>query len=151
MLDVLRSVFRQFMVEEGNGAHDTLPVQLAMAALLCEVSRADYVRNEQEEQAKIRLLMQMFLLDHAAATALLLQAEQKSQQAVSLFDFTNALRSLTQEQRFQLIRSMWAVAYADGTVAPEEEAVIRQVADLIYIDHATFIRAKLQAAEQTAV
>ena len=44
---------------------------------------------------------------------------------------------------------MWQVAYADGKLDPQEEAVIRQVADLIYLDHPAFIKAKLTAQPNT--
>jgi len=49
------------------------------------------------------------------------------------------------EQRYQLIEAMWQIAYADKVIDPQEEAVIRQVAELIYVDHSEFIRAKLSA------
>jgi len=69
----------------------------------------------------------------------------KSEKSVSLYEFTTKLRELMPEERFQLIEAMWQVAYADGIIEPMEEAVIRQVAELIYLDHSEFIRAKLSA------
>ena len=38
---------------------------------------------------------------------------------------------------------MWEVAYADGHLDVMEEALIRKVAGLIYVNHSDFIRAKL--------
>lgn len=40
---------------------------------------------------------------------------------------------------------MWVIAFADGVLDPIEESVIRKVAELIYLDHNEFIRAKLEA------
>ena len=40
---------------------------------------------------------------------------------------------------------MWAVAYADGKLAKYEEHLIRQVAELTYVPHQDYIRAKLEA------
>ena len=150
MLALLRSLFREVMSgNNSTGAAETAAVQLATASLLCEVSRADNHYDAREEKAKIHLLSHLLEIDDAAARALLEQARHKSENAISLFDFTNNLRALEQAERFELIKAMWQVAYADGHLDPQEEAVIRQVADLIYLDHPEFIRAKL-AVVQTA-
>ncbi len=71
--------------------------------------------------------------------------KRKTQDATSLYDFTSQLRELTQETRYNLIKSMWEVAYADGQIDPLEDAVIRKTAELLYVDHSDFIRAKLQS------
>lgn len=146
MFNLLRSLFRQ-MIQEGSdsGAADTSDIQLAMASLLCEVANADYQNDHREHAAKVHLLSHLLDLDESSATTLLQQARQKSKAAVSLYEFTNQLRALSPDERFQLIEAMWQVAYADGVINPMEEAVIRQVAELIYVEHAEFIRAKLSA------
>ena len=36
---------------------------------------------------------------------------------------------------------------ADGEIDPMEEAVIRKTAELLYVDHSAFIRAKLSVTE----
>ena len=43
---------------------------------------------------------------------------------------------------------MWQVAHADGHIDPMEDAVIRKVAELLYVDHSEFIRAKLDVIER---
>ena len=43
---------------------------------------------------------------------------------------------------------MWQVAYADDHLDPIEEAVIRKVAELLYVNHSEFIRAKLSITEK---
>jgi uncharacterized tellurite resistance protein B-like protein len=40
---------------------------------------------------------------------------------------------------------MWELAYADAELDKYEEYVIRKVADLIYVSHSEFIRAKTVA------
>ena len=150
MLALLRSLFREMMPgHNGMDTADTAAIQLATASLLCEVSRADNHLDAREEKAKIHLLTHLLDIDDTAAQALLNQARHKSENAVSLFDFTNKLRALEQAERFELIKAMWQVAYADGHLDPQEEAVIRQVADLIYLDHPEFIRAKLTVLQTT--
>ncbi|UXI02647.1 TerB family tellurite resistance protein [Photobacterium sp. TY1-4] len=146
MFKQLRTLLRQVMYEgEASGAVDTPSLQLAMAALLCEVSAADHIIDPKEQQAKVHLLAKLLDIHEEEATFLIDKASAQTLQSVSLYDFTNKLRSLTAEERYQLIQAMWQVAYADGVIDPLEEAVIRQVSELIYVSHSDFIRAKISA------
>ncbi|PSV03126.1 tellurite resistance TerB family protein [Photobacterium leiognathi] len=146
MFKSMRTLFRQLVNDaSSNDAVDTPALHLAMASLLCEVASADYEQDPREEKAKQHLLMKLLEIDEAAASELLTKAQQQSDASVSLYDFTNKLRSLEQSERYQLIEAMWEVAYADGIIDPLEEAVIRQVSDLIYLDHSAFIKAKIAA------
>lgn len=146
MFSLLRTLFREILNDgSDSGTVDSPSIQLAMASLLCEVSRADREYDVREEKAKIHLLTQLLDIDEASATALLHKAINRTESAVSLFDFTNKLRNFSEQERFELIKAMWQVAYADDQLDPNEEAIIRQVADLIYVDHTAFIRAKHDA------
>jgi uncharacterized tellurite resistance protein B-like protein len=151
MLSLLKTLFRQ-MLQEGSDASkvDSSEMHLAMATLLCEVANADYNLDPREESAKVHLLSSLLGIDNYSAATLLEKAHLSSKNAVSLFDFTNQLRALTSAERYSLIEAMWQVAYADGIINPQEEAVIRQVSDLIYVEHAEFIRAKLSAQALSA-
>jgi uncharacterized tellurite resistance protein B-like protein len=151
MLSLLKTLFHQ-MLQEGSDAGEvgSSAMHLAMASLLCEVANADYQLDPREETARVHLLSSLLGMDNQSATALLEKAHLNSKNAVSLFDFTNQLRALTSAERYSLIEAMWQVAYADGTINPQEEAVIRQVSDLIYVEHAEFIRAKLYAQALSA-
>ncbi|KDM91477.1 TerB family tellurite resistance protein [Photobacterium galatheae] len=146
MFHQLRVLFRQIMNDgSDDGAVDTPALHLAIASLLCEVANADHSRDPNEETAKVHLLMKLLETDDLQARALLHEAQIQSEQSVSVYEFTSKLRSLSAEDRYRLIEAMWQVAFADGILDPLEEAVIRQVAELIYVDHATFIKAKLSA------
>jgi uncharacterized tellurite resistance protein B-like protein len=45
---------------------------------------------------------------------------------------------------------MWTVAYADGDIDKYEEHLIRQVAELTYVAHEDYIRAKLRARDSSS-
>ncbi|ORT49696.1 hypothetical protein ST37_15175 [Vibrio sp. qd031] len=115
----------------------------AIAGLLCEVSHADSVADLDEHQAKVSLLQKITEISESESIALIEKGSQQLKDAVSLFEYTTQLRAMDPEQRFELIQGLWEVAYADGTVDPQEEAIIRQVAELLYVDHSEYIRAKL--------
>ncbi len=144
MFNSLTSLFKQLLDGSDLTQTTSLSPNLAIACLLCEVSGADYNVDENEQNTKHSLLMKLLSLSAEDATQLLEQAALKTKDATSLYDFTSQLRELTQEARYNLIKSMWEVAHADGEIDPLEDAVIRKTAELLYVDHHEFIRAKLQ-------
>ncbi|RXJ74362.1 hypothetical protein CS022_04780 [Veronia nyctiphanis] len=117
----------------------------AIAALLCEVAGADHNIDEREQSAKIHLLSQLINVDENEAKRLLTKTEVENESATSLFEYTDKLRQLSQEERFSLVKAMWVVAFADGELDPLEDMVIRKTAELLYVDHSLFIKAKLEA------
>ncbi len=143
MFSAITSLFKQLL--EGNDLSTTVktPPNLAIACLLCEVSGADYDVVKTEKEAKLHLLQMLTNLSADECTQLLAEAKEKIKHSASLYDFTSQLRELSQEQRFDLIKAMWDVAHADGVIDPLEDSVIRKAAELLYVDHSTFIRAKL--------
>ncbi len=145
MFNSLTSLFKQLLDGSDLTQATTLSPNLAIACLLCEVSGADYSVDKTEQETKLSLLMKLLSLSESEAAQLLEQAALRIKDATSLYDFTSQLRELTQEARYNLIKSMWEVAHADGEIDPLEDAVIRKTAELLYVDHHEFIRAKLQA------
>ncbi|NLS14393.1 hypothetical protein HGP28_16050 [Vibrio sp. SM6] len=144
MFSTLTSLFKELLDGRDLGQTATATPDLAIACLLSEVAGADHQLDPREKDAKCHFLTKLLGIDTDAANSLIAQAEQRRTQSASLYEFTTQLRELSQEQRFELIKGMWEVAYADGTIDPLEEAVIRKTAELIYVDHSQFIRAKLQ-------
>lgn len=147
MLNSITKLFKQLLEGEDLGQHTLTDPDLAIACLLCEVAGADHQVEQQERQAKLHLLETLLNLDSSQAETLLERAQRASQESASLYDFTSQLRTLTPEARYQLIEAMWQVANADGNIDPLEDAVIRKSAELLYVDHSEFIRAKLSATE----
>lgn len=145
MIQSLKSFFNQ-IVDENIQENQSVDTNLAIATLLCQVSQADHSVDEKEEAAKIQMLGKLLTLTEADAKALLQEATLRSENSASLYEFTDQLRDLEHQQRFELIQSMWQVAYADNILDPIEEAIIRKVAELLYVNHSDFIRAKLSVA-----
>ena len=68
------------------------------------------------------------------------------EEAVSLYEFTNRLNDeLTPEDKTGIVEMLWRVAFADGRIDKYEEHLVRKAADLLYVPHRRFIRAKLKA------
>ena len=122
-------------------------LRVATALLLIEVARADYAHAPIERAALREGLARELHVPEAVLDALLSKAEQRAQQSVSLFEFVQTLnRTMAQEQKQGLLNLLWQVAHADGRVDPQEEHLLRRIADLLHLSHADFIRGKLAAA-----
>lgn len=128
-----------------NNENEQCKIQLAAAALLIELSRADYQREPEEQAAIEAALKKGFDLDDAQLATLIDLAEQENQDATSLYQFTNLIKDeYSAEQRFELVKMLWQVAIADGEISKYEDHLIRKIADLIYLPHSQFIKAKLE-------
>ncbi len=121
-------------------------IQLATAALLIEVTKADFELTKDESNAVLNALRNCFELDPVTLDSLLKLAEQELHHSSSLYQFTRMINDYySYDQKLELIICMWQVAYADGDLDKYEEHLIRKVAELIYLSHKDFIRLKLAA------
>jgi uncharacterized tellurite resistance protein B-like protein len=117
--------------------------KLASAALLVEVAMADQEFSDAELEQLIQTLQQKFELGVDETLELVDRAKAESHDASSLHQFTQLINQHCDEhEKFALIKAMWEVAYADGHLDKYEDYIIRKVADLIYVSHSDFIRAK---------
>lgn len=148
MLNSITSLFKQLLEGQDLGQSAQPDTNLAIACLLCEVAGADHQIEQVEVDAKRELLSKLLGIDNAGAQTLLARAENRSKESASLYDFTSQLRELSQDTRFELIKAMWEVAHADGEIDPLEDSVIRKTAELLYVDHSEFIRAKLAVTDK---
>ncbi|MCI0453946.1 MAG: TerB family tellurite resistance protein [Candidatus Dadabacteria bacterium] len=126
-------------------------LNLATAALLVEISKADNRVSDSELTTIIEAMRKRFGLDELEAQALVQLAHRASDDAVSLTDFTHLLnQNLTQEDRVSIVQSLWQVANADTDIDQHEEYYVRKIADLLYVSHSDFIRTKLRVVEDKA-
>ena len=117
--------------------------QLAVAALLVEVAMADHQFSAAELGNLGTILNRKFSLSQDEISELINLAKNETNHATSLHQFTQLINQYcTGEEKFKLMKAMWEMAYADGNLDKYEDYIIRKVADLIYVSHSEFIRAK---------
>lgn len=144
MLNKIRQFIEQQLPSQASEIQtEKREQQLAAAALLIEVARADTEMDNAEREAIWRLLQKELQLSDTEAEQFYLHASQLVEDSISLYDFTKDVKSLSYERRVSLIEALWQVAYSDGVLDPHEEALIRHIAELIYVRHPDFIRTKL--------
>jgi len=141
MLQRLKELFHiEAMSEEDNARR----LQLAAAALLIEISKADFQRDPREQEAIAAAIRHVYRLDQGAIAELLNEASVASDHATSLYEFTSVINERCSEQeKYDLMLELWRVANADGNIDKYEEHLLGKIADLIYLPRSLYIRAKL--------
>lgn len=144
MLNKLSKFIEQHLQpEEGSHQLSFEQKQLAVAALLIEVGTADQMLDAQEMASMRAILERKFNLSRERLDELSELALSEQNDATSLHQFTHLVnRDCDLQEKYQLVESMWEVAYADGELDKYEEALIRKVADLIYLPHTQYIKAR---------
>ncbi|MBS9402464.1 TerB family tellurite resistance protein [Halomonas sp. TRM85114] len=146
MIDRIQRFFQQSLAQPGSESGSAPSLELATAALLCEVVRADYHIDDAELDTLHRLLKSHFGLADAQVTELMEMAHEEVDDAVDHYQFVSLIKeNYDYEKRCELIEMMWSLALADGERHHLEEHRIRRLADLLHVGHADFIRGKLLA------
>ncbi|EWG99424.1 tellurite resistance TerB family protein [Halomonas sp. BC04] len=147
MLASIARFFQEALAEPESSPDPSPTLELAAAALLCEVMRADYHTDQAQLDALRQLLKQHFHLQDAAVEELMDLAREEVETSVDHYQFVSLVKQhYSYDQRFELVRMMWLLAYADAEDGHNalEEHRIRRLADLLHVSHSDFIRAKLQ-------
>ncbi|WP_417605806.1 TerB family tellurite resistance protein [Oceanimonas baumannii] len=126
-------------------AEDPVAMQeeVAIAALLSEVMLADGVATGDEQGCLESLLCRISGRSPDEVHQWLQQGRAYQDEAISLYEFTRHLKALPIVRRESILQALWQMALADGELDPQEEGIIRQVAELLYIPHNRFIQLKL--------
>ena len=142
MIAALKALFE--LPEKESEESQRQRMQLAAAALLIETARADFSQDATEQAALEELLSSSLQLDKRKVHELMILAENRADEATSLYEFTRVINDhYSAAQKLQLISAMWVVAYADGNLDKYEEHLIRRVAELTYVPHRDYIKSKL--------
>ncbi|AZZ46097.1 hypothetical protein C1896_15030 [Pseudomonadaceae bacterium SI-3] len=141
MLKALKSLFDRSGEDQPTG-HS---VEVAAAALLIEVGRADYESDAGEQKAIIEAIRLGSGLEDGELESLVASAQESAERSTSLYEFTTLINAqYSMDEKFVLIKTLWRVAAADGDIHRYEDHLIRRIADLLYVPHSDFIRAKLE-------
>jgi uncharacterized tellurite resistance protein B-like protein len=144
MLKSIRQFFDNHLRSETDGAAKEDGLRLATAALLIEVTRADYEVKQEERDAVVDAVNRLFGDLSAGQTEELIKlAEQEASESTSLFQFTSLVdKNYSREEKIRIVEMLWRIAYADNDKDMNEEYLVRKVADLLHVSHRDFIRTR---------
>jgi uncharacterized tellurite resistance protein B-like protein len=152
MLQFIKQFFDSYIAsptKEANAEAEESAYRLATAALLIEITRADYEIKEEERVAVTDAVQRAFNLSPTETVELVQLAEIKSKNATCLYEFTSLINSqFSMSQKERVVELLWEVAFADDHLHRYEEHLVRKIADLIHVPHLKFIKAKYVVRER---
>ncbi|HET8609744.1 MAG TPA: TerB family tellurite resistance protein [Burkholderiales bacterium] len=124
----------------------------AVTGLLLEMAFTDFgdgvaddARRDTKMRATRRLVGEYFQLPDSSAAALVEDLSRPQNRYTSYFEPVALInKHFSAQQKVDLIRQLWQVAFADGEADPYEDHYVRKIAELTYVSHTDFISAKLE-------
>ena len=130
-----------------NASQKTHTLELAAAVLMMEISLADSNIDKEERNIMQQAMQDSFHLSTEEASTIVTLAEHEVSHAISLHDFTSLLNEkLSAEDKIRIVELLWQVAFADAVIDKYEEYFVRKIADLLYVSHKDYIKAKHKAS-----
>lgn len=121
-------------------------LQVAVAALLHEASRADYAEGEDEHTVARAALADLFGLSPQECIALLKEGRARAAQLTSFYaPVTVIKRDYSLDERIRLVEHLWRVAYADARLDYYEDHYVRKIAHLLYVPNTQSMLARNRA------
>ena len=146
MLKFIRKIF----VRDNNAAkteekkvYDPLTIACMLAY---EVARSDGEISEDE----LKSIKDLILLNNRDDEKEILEKISSfSNENSSFYDFVKEINTnFSYEEKENLIKALWDVAFVDGVLETHEERLIRRIADLIFIKDVRVLKLKYQSKNQ---
>jgi uncharacterized tellurite resistance protein B-like protein len=118
--------------------------QVATAALLIEIAKADGDFSDDESKRIIELMKNDYELDDECVNELLALSEQKVKASISVYEFSSVINeSFSQQEKFELMKNLWRIIYEDGKLDSHEDRLIKIIGSTLNLEHKNVIDAKL--------
>ena len=85
---------------------------------------------------------------NADINKLLIEAETKESDTNHIQEFTKNIKNMNQENKIEIIKTIWTIILSDGNSDMYEENLMRRLAGLLYIDDRTIGEIKLKIQEK---
>jgi uncharacterized tellurite resistance protein B-like protein len=146
MIDKIKNLISNFSKkEEQNKELDSSLLDNACAALLVEIAFADKDFDDTEKDSLRETLVKTYGLNEEEIEEIIQDADRSVEESTSLYGYTRIVNDeFNYEDKLDLIRNLWKVAYADGNLDKYEEHLLRKISDLIHVSHSDYINIKLE-------
>ncbi len=149
MFKSLASYIQDKISSEQETIDDEHLMHLASAALMLEVSRADFDIQDEELNTIADAFKRRFGFSESEVQNLIHLARTEQEHHASIYPFVKIINeSCTPAEKKILITDMWRIAYADENLDKYEEYQIRKIAELLYVPHSMFIQTKLKVQDE---
>lgn len=156
MFDYLKKIFNEeqnnSLAEQKASENSNRKTEIAACALFIELAKADGEFSEDERKLIISEMKKTFNLDDDCINDLITLAEQKIKESVSLYEFTTITNNkFTQQEKIELIESLWRLIYTDQKLSTYEDHLIKIISSTMNIEHKQLINSKLWVKQQLGI
>ena len=124
-------------------------VEVATCALFIELAKSDGEFSQEERDLIIIQMKNLFSLEKKYIDDLMLLAEEKVKQSVSIYEFTGIInKSFSQEEKIELLENLWKLIYRDEKLTAYEDHMIKRIGATMNIEHKQIINSKLWVKQQ---
>ena len=139
-------MFSNLFSNKTLGQTDQIDEKQAMAALMVRIAKSDDDYAQAECERIDAILMILYHLSLEEASTLRNQAEKLEATAPDTVRFTRTIKeAVPYEKRFEVVRTLWQVVFADGERDHEEDALMRLLASLLGVNDRDSAIARQQA------
>ncbi len=120
-------------------------IQISITALLLGVAKADEKIEKHELQIITDILKDFFDLSQIQINTIINEAMNKLNESTDLYQFCKLINEkFNYDDKIKFILSIFKVAFIDNKLHYLEEHIIKQISNLLHVDHADLINAKLE-------
>ena len=131
---------------ESGAEYREAALRTATAVLMLDVARADHEFDDSEFTRVLELVESHFGLAPEDAVELVNEADEKAENLISLYEFTQLLhRNLDESEKARIVGMLWQVAYADGELHKYEDSLVLKISDLLHVSRGRVMRLKHDA------
>ena len=118
-------------------------IELTASVLAYEIARSDGDVSIEELSILMQEVEEIALKAGKNKDEIFKIIQTYSKDSVSFYDFVQDInKNYSKDEKLNLLRFMWKVAYADGRLDVDEERLIRRTADLIKIKDLEVLKLK---------
>jgi len=141
MLNLIKKLFKK----TPENIDLTSDINIACAILLIEVSYADFKIDKIEIKSIVKLIEKEFDLNREKAEWVTAEAQELHKDINCLRKYIKLINDkFTNSQKNTVLNMAWQIARADNIIDKHEEHRIRKISELLHLDHADFIKAKIK-------
>lgn len=147
----IKEFFETHLLITENSSQEDIEekLKLGCAFLMYEMIHVDGEAHDIELQKIRHLLQQQFNIGSKETEQLLEIAHEEKHSATDYYRFTSLINEhYSQEQKIDLVKQLWQIAYADNTLDKFEEHLVRKLAELLHVPHRHFIQTKHQVENE---
>ena len=132
MFEKFKSLFEKADIKEAN---EFDAIQLAVASLMITTAKHDGIFDEIEKGEILNLLNKYYKLTDESLNNLFEASVSMVDNASDIQQFTSKINSsLDDEEKLKIIEMLWKIIISDGRIDDYENALIRKLSGLLYVD-----------------